>query len=182
MVRRSCGFTLVELLVAIGLLLMIAVVAQYDGSAQDELRLQQAVAEVRSALRLARSETMRTGIPHGIQASTAGQRLRLYQLDTGGLLPSYEYAVYHPQDKRLFDLRFGNGPLLEGVVLAEVDFDFQGLLLPTEYLGFDASGRPNYDDGLARYTLQSAALTISYRGQSQVLNVNPANGRIQVQP
>ncbi len=178
----AAGFSLAELLVVVALLAIIALVVLPDTASVRPLVLDRAASEVADALRHARSEALRSGEPKGVYGNVGVQRLRLYHLDDSGLLPQRQYNIYHPQDKKLYDLQFGVSPLLQEVSLNTVKFKFVGMVLPVDYLDFDASGIPSYDDGVSRYRLQEGTIKLSYRGQLRVVTIDPLTGRVSGAP
>lgn len=176
------GFTLLEMVVVVGLIALFAVILWAGGNNVDDVTLDRAAAEVKAALEYSRSEAQRTGTHHGLTMKTSNQKITAYRLNTDAT-PFRDYTVYHPLDKKLLALEFGVTPRLEGVTLDAVSLSFCcGGLLAKDHLGFDGQGRPEFNDGTFRYGLNSAAITLSYRGQSRTISVNPNTGRVQVSP
>ncbi|WP_365889317.1 hypothetical protein [Desulfuromonas sp.] len=130
------------------------------------------------ALRFARAEALRTGRPHGVEASAAAQQVRLYRLDFSVDPPDREYVVRHPLDKKLYDLQFQAAGPLAGARLESVAIRYAGLEPGQAFLHFDARGTPRLYDAGALRRLESAIIRVSGAGDEVLLQVNPVTGRV----
>ena len=120
---RQVGYTLVEVLVVVVILgVVAAALLATHGSVDAEQTLEAAAAEVAAALRFARSEAIRSGEPHGVEASTSTQLVRVYRLDTSASPPVPVYSVRHPVDKKLYHLDFSSDPMLAPVSVTSAAF------------------------------------------------------------
>jgi len=100
------GYTLVELIITVTILVIIAAIAVPAASTDSEKRLQEIAAEFAAAMRFARSESMRTGEPHGFRFLTNQYRIRVFTADTAANPWTWIWDVYHPVDKQLYDYTF----------------------------------------------------------------------------
>jgi len=179
---RQVGYTLVEVLVVVLIVGVVAaaVIGTY-GSVDAEQTLDVAAAEVAAAFRFARSESIRSGEPHGVAASVSTQRVRVYRLDESASPPLQDFSIRHPVDKQLYHLDFSSHPLLAPVKMTIVAFWWSGSIVPTTSLGFDPSGTPKYDDGVSVRMLSSASITLAAAGRTRLVSVAPMTGRVTVQ-
>jgi type II secretion system protein H len=176
--RRRSGYTLVELLVVVAIVgVVAAAVVASQTSVEAEQTLAAAAEEVAAAYRFARSESMRTGQPHGVETSVFSQRVRVYRLVAG----TPQYTVRHPVDKKLYALDFAGDPLLAPVSVSSVAFWFEGSAFPTTLCGFSATGTPKYSDFSGTRMLASGLVTLAAGGETRGVSVAPMNGRVTVQ-
>ena len=178
---NSSAFTLVEITIVTLLLAIIAAALTFSHRAADaRFELDAAASEVASAIRFARSEAMRTGIPHGARVEWFTQRVRVYRLDTSGL-PTPVYDVRNPVDKHLYEMDFDTHALLSEVSISYVDIRYVGSLLPSEYVGFSASGTPKSNSGGLDQMLDRAKITLAHSGRQRRVEVQPMTGRVTIQ-
>ncbi len=145
-----------------------------------EVKLTNAAKEIASALKIARSEAMRTGIPHGVTSSAASQRVRVYTL-TPGAIPVRSYNVRHPHSKQLIDFTVGLSAGFEGVTLSSVSFTY-GIGVSQNHIDFNSAGVPYFDSGVTSLPLASASITLTAGADTKTITVEPANGRVKVSP
>ena len=178
--RAERGYSLVELLIVIGLLGLIAAVATPAFFADDNRTLDRAGAKVASAFRFARSEAIRTGQAHGVAASTTSQSVRVYRLDESVNPAVIVYDVYEPLTRQLYDLRFGAGGLEPSI--SGIYFKFENFFFPQPYLGFSAtSGVPKYNDAGTIRMLETGYVELSRDGATRRIAVSPMTGRVTIQ-
>jgi len=116
--RRQRGLTLAELIAVTLVLAITASAAVMNGASVDDGRVQAAAAGVARAARFARDESLRTGVPHGVEFDAAANRVRVFRVDTA---PSPDVAVFDVRDplsKKLFALDLADDAALAGVTLA----------------------------------------------------------------
>ena len=135
------GYTLTELLVVIGLLALVASVALPRMTSVENEELELAAAEFAAAIRFARSESIRTGQPHGFRFLVNQYRIRVFSADTAGSPWTWIWDVYHPIDKDLYDYTFpanlvGSATPVEHFPVYRGTCDRQGVIY------FDANGSP----------------------------------------
>jgi hypothetical protein len=179
---RQLGYTLVEIAVVVLITLVVAAaLIRSQTSADVAPTLDAAASEVAAALRFARSEAIRSGEPHGIDARLDVQLVRVYRLDTSVSPPVQDFSVRHPVDKKLYHLDFSTHPLLDPVAMASVEIWWLDSLIPTTALGFGPSGTPKYDSGFTVRMLNSASITLAAGGETRVISVAPMTGRVTIQ-
>ncbi len=176
---RENGFSIAELLVVVAILAIVGLVlVGPPSSVNDEKKLDLAASEVASALRFARSEAMRTGEHHGARFDTTAQRIRVYRLDILASPPVEEFDVYHPVDKKLYDLPVTSGPSTAGVQLSSSDFDFPGNA-DLESVAFAESGVPVSPIDLA--LMDAGRVDLALGAFARIVIVAPMTGRVTVQ-
>lgn len=138
--RGNRGYTLLELVIVISLLALIAAIAAPGMSETDE-ELDLAAQNFAEAIRFARSESIRTGEPHGFRFLPNQYRIRVFRTDTSGSPWTWIYDVYHPVTKQLYDYTFP--PELTGstppVTQSPV---YRGTCDRPATIYFDANGTP----------------------------------------
>ena len=103
---RQRGYTLTELVIVVTILGVIAVIAVPATTSGPNKDLDLAAAEFAAAMRFARSESIRTGQPHGFRFLTNQYRIRVFSADASGSPWAWVWDVYHPVDKNLYDHTF----------------------------------------------------------------------------
>ncbi len=174
------GFSIAELLVVVAVLAIAGLVFSGHGSSVDQsLKLEVGAEEVASALRFARSESMRTGDLHGARIDSTAERILVYRLDTSGPPPTALYDVYHPVDKKLYDVELSGGTFTRGVSISRAEFRFGGDPTPYESVAFDATGSPisPRDFGV----MDSGIVDLSYRGMTTSVTLTTPSGRVTIQ-
>lgn len=177
---REPGFTLFELLLAVGIVgaLALALVMGVTASSEQR-RLEVAAEEVAGALRFARDEARRAGAPHGVRITASESRIRVYELDTSGTPPVEQYTVYHPVHRQLYDVRLSEAPFTSGVEVQSSDFRFGGDPTPKESVAFRATGSAISPEDL---DLQdSGNVVLTHGGRVRTLSVAPRTGRVTIQ-
>ncbi len=177
---RIAGFTLIEILVVVSLIAIFSLYMLSGKSGLTEVKLTNAAKEIASALKIARSEAMRTGIPHGVTATAVSQRVRVYEL-TPGALPVRTYTVRHPHSKQFIDFTVGESSGFEGVTLSSVDFTY-GIGVNQNDIDFNSAGVPYFDSGATSLPLASASITLTAGADTKTITVEPTNGRVKVSP
>ena len=94
---RQRGFTLLELTLVSAILGVIAVAALPNLASSDPSRLDLAALQVADAMRYARSEAIRTGVPHGFRQEISQKRIRVMRPDMADTPATLVYDVYHPR-------------------------------------------------------------------------------------
>ena len=97
------GYTLTELVIVIGLLALLAAAAVPNSNQGEQKQLDLAAAELAAAIRYARSESIRTGEPHGFRFLANQYQIRVFSTDTSGSPWTWVWDVYHPVSKQLYD-------------------------------------------------------------------------------
>lgn len=174
---KQQGYTLLEMLIVAAIIVLIATLALPSLSTDDLDSLDAATSEVVGAVRFAHSEAIRTGVPHGVHADQAGQRIRIYRLDTSVNPVVAVYDVYDPLTKQLYDLSFNGDVAISGVY-----FKFEGFIWAQSFLGFSGgTGLPKYNDSGTIRMLETAYVRLSQNGVERTINISPMTGRVTVQ-
>jgi prepilin-type N-terminal cleavage/methylation domain-containing protein len=171
------GFSYIEIVIVVVILGVIAVAAMPMLSSTDPAKLDNATNEVAEAIRFAQAEAIRTKNSYGINTDTANERIRVYRLS--GTTPTYD--VYHPIDKKLYDIKMKTDTYVAGVNLVSASFVFSGAASSSTNLDFSADGIPKVTSAGRDYMLTSGTITLSYNGLQQVISIAPMTGRVAIQ-
>jgi type II secretion system protein H len=176
---RQFGLTLVELVVVIGIIALIAAVAYPSLSTGSSKKLDLAAAEIAAAMRFARSESIRTGEPHGFRYIGTETRIRIYRVDTSGSPWTRVYDVYHPLTKQLHDYTI-SAQLLGPTGAVNRDSVYRSTCDQPRSVYFDANGTPWC---LVPETalLDHFTLAIELAAQTATVRVDGISGRVTVQ-
>lgn len=178
MACRSAGFTLLELAVAVAVLVLLAGILSGPHGAGTEARLGAAAVETASALRFARTESLRTGRVHGVRFDSTGGAARLrvfyYTTDTP---PVQSFGVLHPVDRSTFDVDLASRGATTGVAIASASFSAGTSVTSTE-VAFDATGAPVVQIGTAVQAMTAGDVVLSRAGLSRTVSVDPGTGRV----
>ena len=101
---RQAAYTLTELVIVVAILAIVAAIAvPVTSSPEADKQLDLIANEFAAAMRFARSESIRTGKPHGFRFLTNQYRIRVFTADTTISPWTWIWDVYHPVDKDLYD-------------------------------------------------------------------------------
>ena len=173
------GYTLVELIITITVIAVIAAIAVPAFSSNSDKRLQEVAAEFAAAMRFARSESMRTGEPHGFRFLTNQYRIRVISADALATPWTYVFDVYHPVDKQLYDYAFP--PELQGAG-APVSHTpvYRGTCNSQGVIYFDANGTAWCLEP-ETVLLDAYRLDITVGTSQATVNLDGITGRVTVQ-
>ncbi len=174
---NQLGFSLLEMSVVVLILSTIAAIAMPNLSSTDTIKLDTAAEVVAKAIRFARAETIRTKISRGIFTDATNERIRVYSLP--GSSPVYD--IYHPIDKKLYDIQLKSDAFVAGVNLVGASFAFTGTTTSSTNLEFNAEGNPKITNSGTDYLLSAGTITLSYQGQQLTISIAPVTGRVTVQ-
>ena len=133
--KLEIGYTLVELIITITIIAVIAAIAVPAFSSAPDKRLELAAEEFAAAMRFARTESVRTGKPHGFRQEVSAKRIRVFRLDEITNPPALVYDVYHPVNKQLYEI-----PLAAEAANLNRTPTFRGACNATANVYFDANG------------------------------------------
>src|ERR1043166_9305403 len=187
---RVRGYTLVEMIIVIAVLGLIARAAFPRAGPLGTAKLDAGAQEVANALRFARSEAMRTNSFYGVDFSNdASGKARIRVFHTDSAIPANPvYDVYHPVDKKLWDLQLASNGPTANVVVSQATFYYKtgSTVSSTSWAAFDGTGTPEYYPNAASYAAyssasQTSAVTVSHQGKTMQIALDPVTGRVTVQ-
>lgn len=135
------GYTLTELVIVVVTLALVAAIAAQSFDSEPDRELALVASEFASAIRFARSESIRTGAPHGFRFLSGEDRIRVFRADTSGSPWTWVWDTYHPVTRQLYDYSFpvdlagAPDPASETAV-------YRGTCSLTGAVYFDANGTP----------------------------------------
>ena len=173
------GYTLVELVIVVTVLAVIAAIAVPATSSGSDKPLDLAAQEFAAAMRFARSESIRTGEPHGFRQQSSAKRIRVFRLDTGTNPATLIYDVYHPVDKQLYDFNVDLQSLAAAESLNRTAV-FRGTCNQAGNVYFDSNGTPwCVDPGTTLVERFEVDLVSGVSGRTVILDA--ITGRVTVQ-
>ena len=97
------GATLLEVIIVVTIIAVFAVVALPSFTSSEKYQRESVAQQFADAIRFARTESIRTGQPHGFRFLSAQDRIRIFSADTTINPAGLVWDVYHPIDKQLYD-------------------------------------------------------------------------------
>lgn len=173
------GYTLTELVMVVAILGLVAAIAVPSLSSGSGKELDVAAQEFAAAMRFARSETLRTGAPHGFRQQSSAKRIRVFRLDQATSPATLVYDVYHPVDKQLYDVNLDLQSFAAADALNRTAV-FRGTCNQQGNIYFDTSGTPWCADP-DTILLESFAVEMSLGAASRTVAIDPVTGRVTVQ-
>ena len=180
LLSRQVGYTLIELVIVVTILAIVAaIVVPAATSTGPEKELQLVAEEFAAAMRYARSESIRTGEPHGFRFLTNQERVRVFAADTSGTPWTWIWDVYHPVTKQLYDYTlpaelFGAPDPIAQTAVYRSTCDRTGSVY------FDANGTPWCLEP-ETILLDSYRLDITTAAGQIAVNLDGITGRVTVQ-
>ncbi len=156
---------------------MLVVVPSLDSA--DPYKLELAAKEFASAIRYARTESLRLENPHGVDLDTVQPSIRLFRASPGTNPPIPIYDVRHPITKQVYRLDPDALPGIAGVAVSSSP-SWSAACTTPGLLGFDSDGRPRCGNPWAT-TLLTATVTLTYRSHTRNIVVDGETGRVTVQ-
>ena len=177
--KFPAGYSLLEITIVVFILGLIALAVTPDFSSTDPARLDAAANQFASAMRFARSESIRSGKPYAFRQTTSDQRIRVAHMDETSSPWTLNYDVYHPVSKKLYEIDLNRQSATDRIALDRV-VSFRGTCNTTANLYFDKNGSAwcTDPDDIA---LQQLTLTLSLGSLTRVITVNGITGRVSVQ-
>ena len=176
--RRRTGWTLAELLIVIGVLGVVAAIAWPGRATDTERRLGAASDAITDALRFARSESLRTGIPHGAKITVADERVRVFWVDDGPVPPVKVFDVLHPLDRNLYDRIVPDLPFSSGADITVSSF-WYAAIPPVERKAITFTGEGLPVSTHLDKSLTSGTVMVRVDGVTRTITVDALTGRIE---
>jgi len=174
------GFTLTEMLIVVAALAALASVAVPLLLGPDPERVELAAVELVQALRFARSEAERTGVPHGVRIDAATEQVQLFRLDLSTMPPTHDFAIYHPVHRGLFVLDYSTDPQTSGVQITAATLTFTAACSELKDLVFDERGTPLCSNPVS-VGLTAATINVGNGQTTRLVNVAGVTGRVVLQ-
>ena len=176
---RHHGYTLVELTLVSALLGIIAMMVIPNLSSTDPSRLDIAALEIADAMRYARSEAIRVGIPRGFRHQFGHKRIRVMRPDMGTTPATLIYDIYHPISKKLYDTDLDDEPFVAVDTVNEVT-TFRGTCNQPGDVYFDANGTPWCVDP-PTVLLDQFDVPMTLGSHTRVVTLHGFTGRVTIQ-
>ncbi len=139
--KFQLGYTLTELVIVVTIMGIIAAIAVPATSSNPDKSLDLAAQEFAAAMRFARSESIRTGEPHGFRQQSTAKRIRVFTLDQDTSPATLVYDVYHPINKQLYEFDVNLQSLATADSLSRTAV-FRGTCNQHGNIYFDGNGTP----------------------------------------
>lgn len=177
---RQAAYTLTELMIVVTILAIVAAIAvPATSSSASDKRLELIADEFAAAMRFARSESLRTGKPHGFRFLTNQYRIRVFSADTSISPWTWVWDAYHPIDKDLYDYTFP-ADLVGSVAPVAHTPVYRGTCNRPGVIYFDANGTPWCLEP-ETVLLDSYQLDIVIGPRRTTVNLDGITGRVTVQ-
>ena len=174
------GYTLTELMIVVTILAIVAaIVVPAATSTGSDKQLELVAEEFAAAMRFARSESIRTGKPHGFRFVTNQYRIRVFTADAEVNPWTWVWDVYHPVSKQLYDYTFPAD--LAGAAMPVVHSPlYRGTCNRQGVVYFDAHGTPWCLEP-ETILLDAYRLDITTNSGQLSVNLDGITGRVTVQ-
>lgn len=177
--QKERGYSLVELVIVISILAVTAAIAIPKIDTNSENSLELAAAEYAAAIRMARSESIRLGQPHGFYENSSGKFIDVFRLNTATTPATLVYDVYHPIDKSLYHFDIDLHSLAAAETLSPV-VSFASACNQNDRIYFDGNGTPWCTDPISsrlnKYELHM------YNGNAyKLITIDGITGRVTIQ-
>jgi len=173
------GLSLIELTIVTAILGITALAVIPNYSSTDPLQLESSATMVAEALRFARSESIRTGLPYGFEIQASQKRIRLFHADTSVEPPTPVYDVYQPLSKKLYDIQFNDEAFAKADTLTAT-LNYQQTCDKPTLVMFDGSGVPFCIDPVG-VPLRQGTVTLSKGTMTASVLLEGITGRVRTQ-
>lgn len=176
---RLDGYTLLEMMIVVGLLAIVAAIAVPSITTAEHHKLALAGSEVADAIRFAREESRRTGVIHGVSADVSTDQVRVFRLDEGPNPNLKIFDVYQPVSKQLYSVDLGQGSH-RGITLDAVNGQMVGACNDPGNIAFDSSGVVRCTEPTAT-RMVDANIDLALDGLLLKVMIDSFSGRVSVQ-
>ncbi|MGB5740569.1 MAG: prepilin-type N-terminal cleavage/methylation domain-containing protein [Woeseia sp.] len=177
--RHARGYTLVELLVVVGIIALIAMIAVPQMSSNEPQQLAIAASEYGAAMRFARSEALRTGTPHGFTLTKDSKSLQVFRMDGTASDAKPVYDVRHPVSKALYHIDIDKHAFAAADAIA-LTATFRGTCNSDDSVRFDVNGTPRCLDSI-KSILKTLNVAMKLGADQAAVNLDGLTGRVTVQ-
>jgi type II secretion system protein H len=168
------GLTLIEVLMTALVVGLIAAMVLPETTDNPNGRVDAAAAEVATALRFARDESIRTGTPHGV--TLQGSHLNVFRLDGTGT-PVYD--IHHPITKQRWEIDFDDSPHYRDTSISMANA-WRGPCNLDGSVAFQPDGTPFCTDPTTTI-LDQGNLTLQVGPIISTVNADGFTGRVWIQ-
>ncbi len=172
------GASLLEITLVVAILGIIAAVMIPNLPSPTEHEIDLAATEVAEAVRFARNEAIRTGIPHGFRTTTSEQRIQIFWADTNTTPPTPVYDVYHPVEKTLYDVDLTSHPIVSTDSFSG-NRSYRGTCDDPSFIAFDNNGTP-YCGNPLNVILEQADLILTKGLSTRTITLHGITGRVTI--
>jgi len=177
-VSHQVGYTLIELVIVVTILAIVAAIVVPAASPSSEKPIDLAAQEFAAAMRFARSESIRTGEPHGFHEKSNNKQILVFRLDTGTSPATLIFDVYHPIDKSLYDFDLDLQSLAAADSISR-NTVYRGTCNSQNQVYFDANGTPWCSDPTT-VLLEAYELTFLTGSAQRIVALDSVTGRVTV--
>lgn len=167
MVRRPCGFTLIEVIVVVVILSIIALMAVPMFSSAADIQLKAAANMIAADIEYAKSMAISRQQSFSIDFNSTDESYSV--CDSGG------FVIPHPIDPGDLTITFPSDSRLNQVVIVSADFDPDS----EETITFDYLGSP-YSGSTTATPLVSGVVTLEAGDLTMTVSVEPITGYVTI--
>jgi prepilin-type N-terminal cleavage/methylation domain-containing protein len=174
------GYTLVELVVVVGLLAVFATVALPSLRPTEDERLDLAASWIAETVRFARAEALRTAGPIYLEINRDTERLLVAQANLSGATVAPGTTLVDPIGKQPLDLILSTAPPTAGIDITTVPFTYPSGGAQASVV-FDAQGLPMRKAGGTSQLMTAGDITLARSGRQRIVHVDRLTGRVTIQ-
>ena len=173
------GISLIEVTIFVAIVGIIAAIALPSLAPSKKYQREAIAQQFADAMRYARSESIRTGKPHGFRYLTNQKRIRVFTADTVTNPATLVFDVYHPIDKQLYDYTLPSEAWTASNPIQHV-FAYRDACNTIAIIYFDANGTPWCNDP-NNILLDYFDLTINIGSGQTLVHLEGPTGRVTIQ-
>ncbi len=182
----SLGYTVLELVVVVSIVAVLAAVALPGLNPSQDEKLDLAASRVAEALRLARTEAIRTGEPHAAEIIFDTEQVIVSKPDMtldspypSGTPTNPAWLLIDPISKQPFDQNLTQEGPTRGVDVLVRPFTYA--IGDRRTVIFDNQGMPFFKAAGAFYQLEDGLTRLSFGGRELGVRVAPITGRVTIE-